>query len=46
MGVLQSADPLDHDEFIAKAMDEERSKGDTSAMQPESGSQRELLTIR
>lgn len=32
---LQRADSLDRDEFIAKAMDEERYKGDASIVAPE-----------
>ena len=43
MVALQRADPLDRDESIALAMDEERYKGDASVMQPESVRQRELL---
>ena len=40
---LQRADPLECDEFIAKAMNEEQYEGDASVTMPERGSQRELL---
>lgn len=46
MTKLQSADPLDRDEFIAKAMDEERYKADASAIMSEVDRRRELLTKR
>ena len=40
---LQSADPLDRDEFITKVMDEERYKGDASVIMSGVDRQRELL---
>lgn len=45
MTALQRVNRLNRDKSIAKAMDEERSKRDTSVVQPESDSQRESLII-
>ena len=46
MTKLQSADSLNRDEFIAKAMDEERYKEDASVVMSKANRRRELLVYQ